>query len=419
MAICERSLGRHASIVRATWLVSATLGLTGCAMIEESRQRDLWSTVKAGLPAMDQARLEACAGEPMERRPDGAITTTRYGVTQQFEFGSSWCVMDVRFQGGRVRDYSIRSGNPGGLTDGSMTCGLIFGGCFGDGNAMQRAASTPGTVHVTRMQGDATEAIASAQRAGQQASNLGLLSFMLGAVPGMSAIGAGTANRNATPLGAPVSSLGGPGLAPMFPVPQSRAAGIGAAAAGMPGQQVDTEGAVPQHAVRPRVEFASPTVELDDAIRKARASRESRPSQIDGCPTSIEHLASELPICPDNQSLNKLRELILLTDASFVEGQAAGYTLRQIAMTAAQATRQQDESLRAAEQAMLETSANAELAGRRIAALRQTPPRCDAAPEGSFGMSENAYGAFVRAFMFAKANRAVSVIAACRARARP
>lgn len=413
MAICERSLDRHASRVRATWLVIATLGLTGCAMVEESKQRDFWSTVKADLPAMDQERLEACAGEPMERRSDGAVTTTRYGITQQFEFGSSWCVMDVRFQGGRVRDYSIRSGNPGGLTDGAMTCGLIFDGCFGDGDAMQRAASTPGTVHVTRMRGNATEAIASAQRAGQQASNLGLRTFMLGAVPGMSATGAVIANQNATSPGAPVPSLGGPGPA------QSRSPDTGAAAAGMPSQQSGIEGADPQNGMEPRDESALPTVDLDDEIRKARASLETRPSQIDGCPTRIDHLASELPICPDNQFLKKLRELILLTDASFVEDQAAGYSLRQIATNAAQATRQHDESLRVAEQAMLETSANAELAVRRIAALRQTPPRCDAAPEGSFGMSENSYQSYVSEFMSAKANRAVSVIAACRARARP
>lgn len=159
--------------------------------------------------------------------------------------------------------------------------------------------------------------------------------------------------------------------------------------------------------------------DIDEAIRQARAKRTTRPAMIDGCPTNIDHLATELPVCPANRALTQLRELILLTDASFIEDQAAGYSLRQIATNQAQAARQYEDALRTAETSMLEASASGELARSRLSALRETPPRCDAGPQGSFGMGESAYQAYVNAFMVAKASRAVSAAAACRARARP
>jgi len=206
-----------------------------------------------------------------------------------------------------------------------------------------------------------------------------------------------------------------------------------ASAARSPAQArgTDTSGAGPSYIIpgRPGAGQASqparPTPppsaapDIDEAIRQAKAKLAIRPRMIDGCPTRIEHLAPELPVCPDNAQLTKLRELILATDASFVDDQAAGHSLRQVATNAAQAARQTDESLRSAEISMLEASASADLARRRLDALKGTPPRCDAAPQGSFGMSENAYQAYVSMFMATKANRAVSAVAACRARARP
>lgn len=159
--------------------------------------------------------------------------------------------------------------------------------------------------------------------------------------------------------------------------------------------------------------------DIDESIRQAKAKLATRPKMIDGCPARIEHLAPELPVCPANEHLAKLRELILATDASFVDDQAAGYSLRQVATETAQAARQFDDALRSAELAMLEASADGDLARRRLGALKETPPRCDAGPRGSFGMGENAYQAYVNMFMLTKMNRAVSAIAACRARARP
>jgi hypothetical protein len=160
-----------------------------------------------------------------------------------------------------------------------------------------------------------------------------------------------------------------------------------------------------------------PDIEL--AIQQARAKRAGRPASIDGCPTGIEHLAPRLPVCSANDNLVKLRELILLTDASFAEDVAAGLSFRDIALRTSQASRLRDEALRTNERAMLEASADGDQARRRLAALRETPPRCDAGPQGSFGMGENAYQAYVSQYMISLAERAVSTAAACRGRARP
>ncbi len=159
--------------------------------------------------------------------------------------------------------------------------------------------------------------------------------------------------------------------------------------------------------------------DLEAAIRQARAKRAGVSAMIDGCPTGVGHLAADLPICPANRQLSQFRELLLETDASFVEDQAAGYSLRQIAAIQAQAARQYEDALRQAERAMMEASADGALARARLSALRETPPRCDAGPQGSFGMGESSYQAYVSSMMVARTTRAVSALAACRARAKP
>ncbi|HOY33715.1 MAG TPA: hypothetical protein PLG32_01150 [Piscinibacter sp.] len=166
---------------------------------------------------------------------------------------------------------------------------------------------------------------------------------------------------------------------------------------------------------------AAPVVpgSIDGPIQQAQATRATRPRVMDGCPTGIEHLAPQLPVCAANEGLVKLRQLILATDASFVEDQAAGLSLREVALRTSQASRLRDEALKTTERSMLEASADSNRARRRLAALRDSPPSCDAGPSGSYGMGESAYQAYVGQYMVAMADRAVSAAAACRARARP
>lgn len=147
----------------------STLVVAGCAAVQESKEEAFWAGVESSLRGMPQSRLEQCAGEPMEVRADGNDLVYRYGLVHKYTFASSWCVMDVVVRGGTVVDFKRTSANPGGLTDGSSSCGLIFDGCFGSGNLAIQAAGTPGTVSVERMSGNATTAINSAQRYGEQA----------------------------------------------------------------------------------------------------------------------------------------------------------------------------------------------------------------------------------------------------------
>ncbi len=162
---------------------------------------------------------------------------------------------------------------------------------------------------------------------------------------------------------------------------------------------------------------ASGAPDIDAAIAQAKAVRASTPKQIDGCNTGLEHLRDKLPICRDNVALMKMRELWLLSDASFKENLAAGATMAQIATEQARLAREFESNLQQNEAAMQSAAADGQRARRRVEALAETPSRCDAGPQDQFGMQEQAYQAYVNAYMAVLANRALSAIAACRARA--
>tara|TARA_B100001105_G_C22397012_1_gene447275 strand:+ start:1506 stop:2456 length:951 start_codon:yes stop_codon:yes gene_type:complete len=159
------------------------------------------------------------------------------------------------------------------------------------------------------------------------------------------------------------------------------------------------------------------TAQMDDAITKARSALATAPSKIDGCPTNVTHLADRLPVCPENMQLQKLRELSLATDASFREDVASGLTLAQVATRAAEAARMFDATLAENERIMRNMASDIGPVERRLRAIRSTPAQCDAHSSNSLGMQEAAYQAYVASYIAAQVNRAVSAIAACRARA--
>ncbi|MCW5655501.1 hypothetical protein [Hydrogenophaga sp.] len=139
----------------------------------------------------------------------------------------------------------------------------------------------------------------------------------------------------------------------------------------------------------------------------------------DGCPSSLAHIEPRLPRCTANAKLMELRQMLLDIDVSFRADRAQGYSYQRIAVINSQAAIEFENAMKQNEQAMLEASAHAGTARARLAALRDSPPRCDAAQAGAFGMGENAYQAYVASYMAAIGNRAVAAVAACLARRSP
>ncbi len=133
------------------------------------------------------------------------------------------------------------------------------------------------------------------------------------------------------------------------------------------------------------------------------------------CPQSIAYIEPRLPVCRDHAKLLEMRQIALATDVSFREDLRQGYTLRQVAVTAAKAAREYDQTLVQNQAAMFEAAASRERAQARLDALRASPPRCDANDQ-AMGMSESAYQAYVAMYIAGIVNTAVSTIAACRAR---
>lgn len=397
----------------ATLLTAALV--SGCAGMQTlDQQRGLWSQAQASLKGSPQARIEACAGAPMGRRTDGSTTTVQYGVTQQFSGASSWCVVDVSFQNGVVSGFSSRSANPGGLTDGSPTCGLIFDACYGSGTAVQDAYSFAGTVSVTRMRGEAGQEIASAQRAGQNATSEAIRSFLAGPLAGgvpRTAQTTGAAPSQIPPARPPGAGRG-PVMAPMFPVPPSSA---GADSGGASARVEDS-----------RPGAASTAVAAGPASRESAAGSVSSPTGssarpqasrgADGCEPSLAFIEPRLPICRDHSQLLEFKQIAMRSYDDIASLRAQGSSYEEIARALSAQARQYDDAMKQTEQSMLEVVADSTRAKARLAALRATPPRCDASEQVS-GMGEAAYESYVVSLMAAITNRALAAVAACRARA--
>jgi hypothetical protein len=110
------------------------------------------------------------------------------------------------------------------------------------------------------------------------------------------------------------------------------------------------------------------------------------------------------------------RNIVLASYDEISNARAQGTSYEEIAKTATASAREFDDMMKQSERSMLEVSANAQMARERLAALRATPPRCDA-DERSMGMAEAAFRAYAVYYMASIGNRAVAAIAACRARA--
>jgi hypothetical protein len=161
---------------------------------------------------MREDQLLACAGQPYEAVKRGSANEYRYGYVHRMSSASSWCVLTVTVENGVVSKFTTNSGNPGGLTDGSSSCGFVIDRCVSDG--LLRASVPFGTVE--RMRGD-DDAVAG-QRHGREGADRAM-SDIAGVV------GAQNTNRSASGSPAETSDRSSPGnpTAPMAPAPRGSA----------------------------------------------------------------------------------------------------------------------------------------------------------------------------------------------------
>lgn len=147
--------------------------LCGCAMVSYMKEAGVWEKAETQLVGMSETRLRDCAGEPMEARQLSDGLEVKYGYVQRFTMASSWCVLTLDIKNGVVSKYTVASANPGGFSSGESTCSLIVDRCVGDGTLEATAIAAPGTVSIERMRGDVNQAMAAAQRQGEQARSAG------------------------------------------------------------------------------------------------------------------------------------------------------------------------------------------------------------------------------------------------------
>ncbi|MGV7206637.1 energy transducer TonB [Oxalobacteraceae bacterium A2-2] len=136
------------------------------------------------------------------------------------------------------------------------------------------------------------------------------------------------------------------------------------------------------------------------------------------CPASLDYLAPKLPVCSGNANLIELRRIALATDVSFRADAAAGYALKDVALMAGESAKRFEDAMKENEEVMASVANSDELLRERLQSLRATPPQCDA-QDNPATMGQSAYNAYVASYMGAMVNRAVSAIAACKARLQP
>lgn len=378
-------------------LLSIGALLTACAHTGEGDERAIenaWNQAKGTLVGTPLKTLDSCAKPAISTSVEGVITKREYFSSLAFYGGMSsmTCTLEVQAKDGVVERFTTKVTSTGGAPRSEFTCAYPIEACL----------TLPKPFDL-----DAKVSYSPTQAAAYAKESSGLVGFTL-ALSQASATMLGMKN----PGQYSTDQQGG----------ETRTYGKGGRPIGASGSLLGNGASnhVASNSSRPvsGQQPAAAAPDIDAAIARAQAIRANTPRQIDGCNTGIDHLRDRLPICSENEGLVKMRRLWLLADGSFKENLAAGATLEEIATTQARLAREFEGTLKVNEELMQSTAADGQRARQRILALKETPSRCDAGPQGAFGMQEQAYQAYVNSYMAAQANRALSAIAACRARAK-
>lgn len=374
--------------------------LSACAHTgggDERAVENAWAQAKGTLVGTPLMTLDSCARPPITSATIGSSAKREYYSSLAFYGGMSsmTCSLEVYAKDGVVEKFTTRVTSTGGAPQEEFTCVYPIEACL----KLPKPFDFDAKVSYSPTQSAADE-----KKSGGLVGATLALSQASATILGMKDPGQYSTNQK----GGETRTYGKGGQ----PI------SIGSSLLGGSSSQSDAIpklGGVRSDAGQSPISGAP---DIDAAIAKAEVVRANTPKQIDGCNTGIEHLRDRLPICSQNEALVKMRRLWLLSDASFKENLAAGATMAQIAIEQAKIAREFENSLESNEAVMQSAAADSQRARQRIVALKATPSKCDAGPQNAFGMQEQAYQAYVNAYMAVQANRALSAIAACRARAK-
>jgi len=115
------------------WGLAAALlaSITGCAFKFENKLSDTWAQGRELLGSgPSENKILACAGKPYKSESFEGVRNYYYGAINRMPGSSAWCVLAIKAEGGKVVGYKVKSGNPGGLTDGSLMCAIIMDPCL-------------------------------------------------------------------------------------------------------------------------------------------------------------------------------------------------------------------------------------------------------------------------------------------------
>jgi hypothetical protein len=192
----------------ALTLIAGCSQLAGCAMPAYMKLKDAWATSNSKLVGMSEEEVLQCAGPPGAATQRESIKQLHYGFRVEANFASVWCVATLDINNGRVARISTRSGNPGGMTDGSVMCAAPLGACLGDPSLESTAMNIPTLGPGRRMTGDMDAEATSAQAEGESARNTGLAVAGGLAVVGAAAMSSPNSRAPSTATSAATRPLG-------------------------------------------------------------------------------------------------------------------------------------------------------------------------------------------------------------------
>lgn len=135
-----------------------SLLISGCASWSHYfAVEDEWFAKKNNLIGLSVDELRSCAGPPYKEVLHDGVTVLHYGNYQYFKMATTFCELGFITDGEKVTDFTVRSANPGGLTQGIPMCLYIVDKCISDKDWKGEYEKIMGKVNVVTHSGQIAE----------------------------------------------------------------------------------------------------------------------------------------------------------------------------------------------------------------------------------------------------------------------